>query len=239
MSRQLRLDGSDLHLFRIDEALRILREYEPPEGYVLSFSGGKDSCCIKHLADLSGVDYRPEYTVTGADPPELEQFIRDHHPDVKWIYPKRNMFELIAHNVVPPTPGMRYCTWELKVDRKKQRIAVTGVRAQESPRRSTLGERNGHTVHPIINWSLDDVWRFIREEELPYCKLYDEGFKRLGCVGCPMIKKKTRLHTLERWPEFYDKYIEAFEGMLEKRREKGYSITDWKTGEDVMRWWLK
>lgn len=33
MSRQLRLDGSDLHLFRIDEALRILREYEPPEGY--------------------------------------------------------------------------------------------------------------------------------------------------------------------------------------------------------------
>ena len=70
MSRQLRLDGSDLHLFRIDEALRILREHEPPEGYVLSFSGGKDSCCIKHLADLSGVDYRPEYRVTGADPPE-------------------------------------------------------------------------------------------------------------------------------------------------------------------------
>lgn len=31
-----------------------------------------------------------------------------------------------------------------------------------------------------------------------------------------MINKKTRLHTLERWPEFYDKYIE---GMLEKRRD--------------------
>ena len=27
---------------------------------MLSFSGGKDSCCIKHLADLAGVDYRPE-----------------------------------------------------------------------------------------------------------------------------------------------------------------------------------
>ena len=53
---------------------------------MLSFSGGKDSCCIKR------VDYRPEYRVTGADPPELEQFIRDHHPDVKWVYPKRDMF---------------------------------------------------------------------------------------------------------------------------------------------------
>lgn len=110
---------------------------------------------------------------------------------------------------------MRYCTWELKVDRKK-RIAVTGPK---SP--STAAPSGSGTVHPIINWSLDDVWRFIREEELPYCKLYDEGFERLGCVGCPMIKKKTRLHTLERWPEFYDKYIEAFEGMPEKRREKG------------------
>ena len=226
MTRQLRLDGSDLHLFRIDEALRILREHEPPEGYVLSFSGGKDSCYIKHLADLSGVDYRPEYRVTGADPPELEQFIRDHHPDVKWIYPKRDIFELIAHNVLPPTPAMRYCTWELKVDRRK-RIAVTGPRSPSAALPSGSG-----TVTRSINWSLDG--RFIREEELPYCKLYDEGFERLGCVA--MINKRTRLHTLERWPEFYDKYIER---MLEKRREKGYPITDWETGEDVMKRWLE
>lgn len=116
------------------------------------------------------------------------------------------MFELIAHNVIPPNPGMRYCTWELKVDRKK-RIAVTGPK---SP--STAAPSGGGTVHPIINWSLDG--RFIREEELPYCKLYDEGFERLGCVA--MINKS--LHTPERWLEFYDKYIE---GMLEKRREKG------------------
>lgn len=44
-----------------------------------------------------------------------------------------------------------------------------------------------------------------------------------------------KTHDLKILPE----YFEAFEGMLEKRREKGYSITDWKTGEDVMRWWLK
>lgn len=49
-----------------------------------------------------------------------------------------------------------------------------------------------------------------------------------------MIKKKTRLHTLERWPEFYDKYVEAFEGMLEKRREKGYRLEDGGRRDEVV-----
>lgn len=41
-------------------------------------------------------------------------------------------------------------------------------------------------VNPIIDWTDEDVWEFIRLCNVPYCELYDCGFKRLGCVACPL-----------------------------------------------------
>ena len=46
-------------------------------------------------------------------------------------------------------------------------------------------------INPIARgWSDGDVWDFIRDRKLEYCSLYNEGFTRLGCVGCPMAGKK-------------------------------------------------
>ena len=47
---------------RIERAVKLLRDNVPPEGYYLAFSGGKDSCVIKKLADLSGVKYDAHYS---------------------------------------------------------------------------------------------------------------------------------------------------------------------------------
>ena len=53
MIHQLDLYGRD----KVDKAIMRLQTYEPPEGYYLCFSGGKDSCVIKALADMAGVKY--------------------------------------------------------------------------------------------------------------------------------------------------------------------------------------
>ena len=41
-------------------------------------------------------------------------------------------------------------------------------------------------VNPIIDWTDEDVWQFVQLYNVPYCELYDFGFKRLGCVSCPL-----------------------------------------------------
>lgn len=99
-------------------------------------------------------------------------------------------------------------------------------------------KRSKTTLNPIIEWSDEEVWEFIKAERIPYCELYDEGFSRLGCIGCPMAGKKTREHELIRWSKYRTAYLVAFEKMLKERKLKE-RVTEWQTAIDVYNWWLE
>lgn len=92
-------------------------------------------------------------------------------------------------------------------------------------------------VNPIIDWDNAEVWEFIHEYKIPYCSLYDEGFKRLGCVGCPMGTIALRKREFERWPKFKELYMKAFGRALDHIHERGKE-TKWKTAQDMFDWWL-
>ena len=92
-------------------------------------------------------------------------------------------------------------------------------------------------IHPIIDWSEAEVWEYIRTYNIPYCSLYDEGFRRLGCVLCPYQGTRGMMRDAARWPIIAHDYELAFQRMIDKRLQDGYK-TDWRTGEDVMNWWL-
>lgn len=98
-------------------------------------------------------------------------------------------------------------------------------------------QKNRVVVNPIIDWTDEDVWEFIREYEVPYCELYDKGYKRLGCIGCPMSSH--RAEELEQYPKYKQAYIRAFDRMLEERKKSGLENKhNWQTGEDVYNWWV-
>lgn len=100
-------------------------------------------------------------------------------------------------------------------------------------------KRRKTLLNPIINWEDEDVWEFIHKYNLPYCKLYDQGYTRLGCIGCPMASQENRISELERYPKYKQNYIRAFEKMLANKRAKsGTKDVFWETGEDVMDWWV-
>lgn len=175
------------------------------------------------------------------------------------------MWSLIANRKMPPTRLVRYCCQELKERGGGGRFVVTGVRWAESARRKNsrhLAEIHGkkgmrvfssdnvedaptfkfcHQEHkrvlnPIVDWLDEDIWEFIHEYRVPYCELYDKGYKRLGCIGCPMSTQQQQ--ELQRYPKYRQLYLLAFEKMLANMTDSD-KITTWKTPEDVMDWWTK
>ena len=98
--------------------------------------------------------------------------------------------------------------------------------------------RHKVSLNLIVDWTLMDVWEFIRDRKLAYCSLYDEGFERIGCIGCPMAKRAERAMEFIRWPKYKAAYMRAFARMLDERDRAGLSTDRWSTPEDVMRWWL-
>lgn len=94
-------------------------------------------------------------------------------------------------------------------------------------------------VNPIIDWSGDEVWEFIHQYNVPYCELYDQGYKRLGCIGCPMGNAECQKRDFARYPKYKEQYIRCFDEMLKRRKERGLQgKLDWKTGQDVFDWWI-
>lgn len=269
MIGQMNIYGMD----KVQTAIKRLRTFEPPEGYYLAFSGGKDSVVIKALADMAGVKYDAHYNVTSVDPPELVQFVKTFK-DVQMDKPRYKdgkqitMWNLIPQKNIPPTMVARYCCAYLKESGGNGRFAITGVRQAESAKRRSRGgveilgnkradvksfdpdnpnqalthlcaTKRKKVLNPIIDWTTDDVWEFIKTYNLPYCKLYNEGFHRLGCIGCPFGGAKKRREQFERWPKYKNNYLKAFERLLIENKKKGDpNKLNWQTADDVMRWWL-
>lgn len=76
---------------------------------------------------------------------------------------------------------------------------------------------------------------------MPVNPLYECGFSRVGCIGCPMASKK-RYAEFRRWPAYEKLYIQAFDRMLDERRARGKLDGNWMTGgtgQDVFRWWME
>lgn len=93
-------------------------------------------------------------------------------------------------------------------------------------------------LNPIVDWQDEDVWEFLNGNGIEHCGLYDMGYKRLGCIGCPM--NTAAAADLSFYDKYRKMYIRAFDRMIENNKKNGIKMQEnWTDGEGVMRWWLK
>jgi len=243
---------------KIEKAIGNFREYEaealrrdPVNGYYLCDSYGKDSGVILHLAKRAGVRFVAHHNLTTLDPPELIQFGRKHHPETVVHKPKVSMLHRLAfEKMTMPTRLMRWCCEEYKEHGGDGMVKVFGVRAAESARRKANWKiwqphrTDGWILNPILYWTDADVWEYTRKEGIPYCCLYDEGKKRLGCIGCPMVGDG-RNDDFKRWPKYESAWKRATARMWErlhadtKLNGKPRFWARFKSPDEMWRWWME
>ena len=97
--------------------------------------------------------------------------------------------------------------------------------------------KNRLTINPIVDWTDANVWSYLRSNGIPYCSLYDEGFTRLGCIGCPLAGNK-RYREFVRWPYMKRFYMRAFADYVKAHTEAGGNL-GWQSAEDVWHWWME
>lgn len=127
-----------------------LRLFEKP--LVITYSGGKDSDVMLHLAEKSGIPFEALHSLTTADAPETVRHVYDtfrrlEEKGVKCDVDKHvqpdgsrvTMWNLIQKKLMPPTRLMRYCCGVLKEGGGKDRFIATGVRWAESTARKRRG----------------------------------------------------------------------------------------------------
>lgn len=108
-----------------------------------------------------------------------------------------------------------------------------------------MKDRNDVVVNPIYYWSDEDIWQYIKDKGMKVNPLYQKGYLRVGCIGCPLATYKQVMKQFSDHPTYKQAYINAFERMLELKKirdakggQKKFPY-EWKDGKEVFDWWIE
>ena len=168
-------------------------------GTTVGWTGGKDSTVVLALwrevlrEGAPGAPLTALNLDTGCKFPEVlafrDQLAREWGVDVHIVRPE------VELNRYPLAVDPVACCGDLKIRPLNAAIArlaipalLTGVRADENPDRADRPWLEDHGDHvralPILEWTELDIWTFMVREKIPWCTLYDHGYRSLGCVPC-------------------------------------------------------
>lgn len=231
---------------KIEKSIELIRKAESlalkfsDEGFYLAFSGGKDSQVIYELCKMAGVKFKAYMNITTIDPPEVLRFIREKYPDVTLVKPEKSFFKWIETKQLP-TRRIRWCCEKCKEIGGRNRFVITGIRKAESPKRAKRKENEDHStckydkllLNPILEWSDRDVWNFIRNQIGYYCSMYDRGYKRIGCIGCPVTSSRNKIRGFKDNPRFKYPMIKAIQKNIDRGKYRNF-----ENAEDVFDWYV-
>jgi len=86
-----------------------------------------------------------------------------------------------------------------------KRAWITGQRREQAASRAELAEHEYDAAHglekfnPLATWSESEVWQYLREHGVPYNRLYDEGYRSIGCAPCTRPVLPTEDARSGRW----------------------------------------
>lgn len=246
----------------IRKASLIAEDMTPEVGLWIAYSGGKDSECVLDLVKKAGVHFTAFYNVTGIDAPDSVHFIQKNHPEVKFLHPKRNYFQLVEFAGMP-TMNRRFCCDKIKESTGAGHVVLTGVRASESKKREKLSEvrlysrrrqNKGKDTTRQIDEVIESQHQCIQgKDRLMVHPIFQwtesdvwhymaknslpinpmyDEVGRVGCMYCPFARQLQIENYEKLYPTYRKRVILAIERNLLKKNEIGFA-----DAEDCFMWW--
>lgn len=131
---------------------------------------------------------------------------------------------------------------EVIASKRENKIVLSNDNDEDRRLFETCQMKGKRVVNPIVDWTTRDVLDFCSENKVSLCTLYANGWRRVGCVGCPMAGLSMRYHEFAQYPTYKKAYIAAFDRMIEERNRRGKMEGKMRfgyTGNDVFHWWME
>lgn len=171
---------------------------------------------------MAGIPFVAIYKNTTIDKPG--SILHAKQAGAQIITPPHSMLQLIEKNGWPSI-WTRFCCRELKEYKVYDR-AVQGIRRAESAARNkrykepeicrVYSSKDKARVYlPLLNWTNEDVERFITERGIKcHPHYYDKAGRfhverRVGCIGCPQQSDRGRADFV-RWPKMFRLWCQSF-----------------------------
>jgi phosphoadenosine phosphosulfate reductase len=201
---------------KVEKSREILQEALDrfPNEIALAWTGGKDSTTTLHLLrELCGGKVPiPVLNIdTSVKFKEIYEF-RDRIAR-EWqlnLLIERNEEAIKAIKI---TANKEECCLKLKAEvianafkKYGWQALITGMRWDEQPDRIeetyfSPREKSEHIrVHPILHFTEMDIWQYIKDNSVPFCILYQRGYRSLGCEPCTKLGGAGGSERIERDP---------------------------------------
>lgn len=97
-----------------------------------------------------------------------------------------------------------------KMKREGKKVNEDYFSADKEHEVRCIGGKDSILISPIFEWSEQDVWYFLNEVvKVPHCELYDQGYKRIGCILCPMSTYRQKVKDMRDFPHVKRGWIRA------------------------------
>jgi FAD synthetase len=200
--------GIKMALNTLDHAYRLYG----PASVICSFNGGKDAVVILHLVRAAHAKHYSDLRLAGKNekmPIVRPRVVYFNHPDefpevIDFLHQSVENYDL---DMVAFEEGVKFADG-LKIVVENNYFPgcnitypvafVLGTRSSDP---NAMGQDHfspsSHwmppfmRVNPVLEWNYGHVWHFLRLFQLPYCRLYDEGYTSLGTtkdtMPCPAL----------------------------------------------------